>query len=442
MIVRLPHLFTPRDYQKEPFLRLKEGCKHFYFVEHRRAGKDKKSLNLAIVCAFMFVGLILYILPEGKQGKKAIWKGRGSDGLNFLDHIPAILKKGRPNSLEMYQDLENGSTIQIVGASNIDSIRGSNPRVVICSEFTYMSPYVRETYSPILAENGGIEILNGTPNGKGPPYKTFMYARSNPKEWCSTYLTVNDTFREDKKTPVITEAQINEFRLSGVSEEMIQQEYYCSWDSGSVGAYYTRQITEAHIEGRISNFEIKKNLKVLTFWDIGIGDSTAIWFLQPDGDKLKMINYYEACGHGFDHYQKVLREFAFNHGITYSHHFGPHDLRNRQWGETVKSTLRIAQECGISFMIAPDISIQQGINAVRKIFPQVVFHAKNCEAGIEALTHYKKLWDDELRVFKDAPLHDWSSHCADSFRYFAVSWMEHFVRPDLSRPVHFENKFQ
>lgn len=381
------------------------------------------------------------MFPTAKQARKSIWKGRGSDGLAFIDHIPKQLIK-KINNMEMIIELINGSIIQLLGASNVDTVRGSNPVTIAYSEFMYLSPYVRDTLSPILAENGGIEILNGTPNGKGPAYKVFTHARSANDEWCTTYLTVKDTFREDGITPVISLAQIDEFRRSGMSEEMIQQEFYCSWDSGSPGAYYTQWITSAEIEGRVENFTIQRNLPVMTFWDIGIGDSTAIWFLQVDGNKLKMVYYYENNGQGFDHYNQKLHEVSSMFGFKYVAHFGPHDMANRQWGATLKSTLAIARECGINFRITPKLSKQEGIEAVRRIFKDVWIHKVYCEHGLEALRHYKKEWNEDLRDYHDKPLHDWSSHAADAFRYFSVAYLENYTRPDLNSPMVFENAFQ
>lgn len=343
--------------------------------------------------------------------------------------------------MEMSQTLINGSIIQLIGATNIDSIRGSNPCSIAYSEFMYLNPNVRDVLSPILAQNGGIEILNGTPNGKGPAYNIFKSARANTAEWCTEYLTVDDTFKEDGITPIISNEQIEIFRQSGMAEEMIQQEFYCSWDSGSVGAYYTKQMSCAELEGRICNFQIHPNLPVFTFWDMGRGDMTSIWFLQPEGDKLRMVYFYETNGEGFEHYAKVLRDVSNKFGFKYAQHFGPHDLQQRQWGATLRSVIKIAAESGINFLLAPNIGIQEGIDAVRHIFPKIWFHSDNCQKGIEAITAYKKEWDSDNRVFKKTPLHDWSSHCADALRYFAVAWSEMYTRPDINSPRKILNKF-
>lgn len=440
MIIKFPHKFVPRDYQadilREMFI---EEKRHFYLVQHRRSGKDKLTLQMMIGYLCKRVGLGLYIFPHAVQARKSIWKGRGGDkdGMRFIDHIPKeIIKK--KNELEMAIEFHNGSILQLAGSSNIDNLVGSNPVIIAYSEFPLHNPLVRQLLSPILAENNGVEILNGTPRGKGPAYEIFKAAVNNPT-WCVRHLTVEQTKRADG-TPVITQEEIDSFRKSGMDEEIIAQEFYCDWSSGNVGAFYTAEMQTAENQGRICNFEINK-LPCFAFFDVGIADATSIWILQPDGGMLKMIYYYEATGQGFEHYAQVLNAFKERFGVKILYHFGPHDLMQRQWGGAPRTALRIAQDCGINFLIVPNVSIEDGIQSVKAIFPQVWIHMEHCAKGIEALRHYRREYDYELRTYKKAPLHDWSSHCADSFRYFAVQWMHQFSRPDLNVPRKFHNAY-
>ena len=415
-----------------------DGIRHFYLVLHRRAGKDKETLQLITMYAMQRAGLCLYVFPHLVQARKAIWKGRGDDGVRFIDHIPPelVVKK---NELEMSVELVNGSIIQLTGSSNIDALVGSNPILIAYSEFPLHNPMARQLLSPILAQNKGVEILNGTPRGRGPSYDIFKHAQNSP-EWFTQYLTVEDTKKEDG-SPVITQEDIDSFRRSGMTEEMIQQEFYCSWDSGNVGAYYTDHINKADMEKRICVFEIIKSIKVITVWDLGISDATAIWFMQPCHDGLKMVYYYEATGKGFDHYAQVLAATSERFGFKYLGHFAPHDVAQRQWGASTRSTLRLAQESGIHFQIVPNVSIEDGIGAVMSIFPQVWFHAEYCVQGIEGLRHYQREYDFERRTFKTKPLHNWASHCADAFRYFAVVWKNQFMTPHLNQPKKYEMNF-
>lgn len=437
-VITLPHHFIPRDYQKDILEALiYDNIRHFYLILHRRAGKDKLTLQMMILYLCRRVGLGLYIFPHANQARKSIWKAIGDDGFRFIDHIPKELV-AKINNIEMSVEFINGSILQLAGSSNIDNLVGSNPIAIAYSEFTLHNPMARQLLSPILAENKGIEILNGTPRGKGPAYEIFKAAVGNP-EWCTRHLTVDQTRRSDG-TPVITQEEIESFRRSGMAEEMIAQELYCDWSSGNVGAFYTQEMQACEVEGRISNFQVTR-AACFAFFDVGIADATALWILQPVGYELRMVYYYENTGQGFEHYATVLRDFEKRFNVKIRYTFGPHDLMQRQWGAAPRTALKIAQDCGINFLIVPNVLIEDGIQSVKAIFPQVHLHAELCAKGIEALTHYRREYDYELRTFKKTPLHDWSSHCADAFRYFAVQWMHQFQHPDLNVPRKFQNSY-
>lgn len=160
------------------------------------------------------------------------------------------------------------------------------------------------------------------------------------------------------------------------------------------------------------------SLPVHTAWDLGMSDSTAIWFVQArPGGTFGVIDYYEANGEGLDHYARVLDDKGYKYGI----HIAPHDIRVRELG-TGKSRLEIARSLGIRFDIAPNIPIQDGINAVRATLPKCWFDATRCALGIEALRHYRRSFNDRMGDFSARPVHDWTSHAVDGFRYFVVGF--------------------
>ena len=438
-IVRLPHRFKARDYQAEFMVAmLMDGCRHAYYVCHRRAGKDKVSLNTAVGFACRRVGTYLYLFPQHNQARKVIWKGIDGSGMRFLDHIPPEII-GKSNSTEMSVELLNGSIIQIGGSDNVDALMGTNPCGIIYSEYTLHNPNTRAYLNPILVENGGWEILQGTPRGKGPAHKLFTLALQS-KDWFVRTWTVEQTKKEDG-SPVIRLEDIEAERRLGMSEELIRQEYYCDWNVGVQGAYYTRELDDAEYDGRLSLWEVNPNLPVYTFWDVGISDATSIWFLQPDGWDLKMVYYYEKTGEGFEHYARVLQQLSEVHGFKYRYHYAPHDIRQRQWGATARSALVIARDCGINFLITPNVSIDDGLQAVKSLFHRVWFHAEQCSSGIEALRHARREYDEVNRCFKEKPLHDWTSHAHDAFRYFAIVWREQFTQPEMNAPRKFQSSF-
>lgn len=190
------------------------------------------------------------------------------------------------------------------------------------------------------------------------------------------------------------------------------------------GAYYAKQFSKIYAEGRICK-AIGNNVKVNTAWDIGVGDSTAIWFYQVAGSEIHIIDFYENSGEGLQHYMGVLKK----KGYDYGYHWAPHDIENREFGSGARSRADLAREgfdidgkrYSLVFRIAPKKTIDDGIEDARRILDLCVFDSEKCEEGIKCLESYRKEWNDKLGCWRDRPLHDWSSHAADAFRYLAVS---------------------
>lgn len=191
------------------------------------------------------------------------------------------------------------------------------------------------------------------------------------------------------------------------------------------GAYYAKQFTKLYAAKRIGVLPDNSHLSVHTIWDIGVGDSTAIWFVRIVGDEYHVIDYYENSGEGLRHYMKVLKDRNY----TYGDHWGPHDIDNREFGSDGKTRRELAREgyeidgqkYSLKFSVVPKLGVDEGIEQVREILPSCAFDESKCEKGISCLENYRKEWDDKRGCWKDKPLHDWSSHGSDAFRYFAVA---------------------
>ncbi|MBS6741150.1 MAG: terminase [Enterobacteriaceae bacterium] len=191
------------------------------------------------------------------------------------------------------------------------------------------------------------------------------------------------------------------------------------------GAYYAKQFRWLYTNKRIGKLPDNSHLPVHTFWDIGVGDSTAIWFVREVGEEFHVIDYYENSGEGLRHYMKVLKD----RGYEYGEHWGPHDIENREFGADAKSRKELAQEgyeidgqmYSMTFNVVPKTGVDTGIESVREILPSCVFDEEKCAEGISHLEGYRKEWDDKRGCWKDKPLHDFTSHGADGFRYFAVA---------------------
>lgn len=187
------------------------------------------------------------------------------------------------------------------------------------------------------------------------------------------------------------------------------------------GSYYARLLDAAEKSGRITKVPVDPSLLVHTAWDIGVGDSTAIWFFQfartgPVGE-YRFIDHYETSGEGLPHYASVLEQKGYNYGK----HIAPHDIRVRGFGSG-KSRLETARELGIRFDVCPNVGVDDGIDQARGVITQSWFDSKNCSQGLESLWSYQKEFDEINQVFKTKPLHDWTSHSADAFRYAAVGF--------------------
>ncbi|MES2409005.1 MAG: hypothetical protein V4509_01750 [Patescibacteria group bacterium] len=372
-------------------------------IWHRRAGKDKDDWNAMIEAADIDVGQYYYIFPTYSQGKKAIWEGRDKEGIAFLDHLPndRVLVK---NNSELKIVMNNGSLIRIVGSDNIDALMGTSPRGVVFSEFSLQNPRAWDYIRPILIENGGWARFNFTPRGKNHAYDLYLQAKDNP-EWVVSVQSILDT-------GFISEEDIDKERESGMSEDLIQQEFYCSFTRGQEGSWYGKYLASVDSDGRITNVPYDPYARVDTFWDLGVGDSTAIIFSQRIGNEIHIIDHYEMHGEGLDHYANIISKKPYNYG----NHYAPHDIRVRELAAGARSRLEIARDLGINFDIVPDMSVYEGIELARSLISKCWFDEKKCKYLVKCLLNYVKKYNEQYNVYSDQPLHNWASHSADAFR--------------------------
>jgi phage terminase large subunit len=397
--VTVPYNFHCRDYQIAFFEAMRSGKKRAVLVWHRRAGKEKTCWNYLIMQACRKVGIYYYFFPHYGQGRKILWDGVDKSGLKFLDHIPPELIQGKPNSTEMKIRLKNGSLIQIIGSDNVDTIVGTNPIGCIFTEYSLQDPKAWQLIRPILTENEGWAVFNFTPRGANHAKDLYEMAQSN-KDWFCELLTVDNT-------KVLTAEDIQKERDSGMSEDFIQQEFYCSFTLGVEGSYYAKYMAEAHEEGRISNVKWDKHSRVNTAWDIGYGDATAITFFQQIGQEIHVIDYYENQGEGLPHYVEILK----NKPYVYDQHFAPHDIESHAFSSGM-SAQEIGASLGIKFITLPTLKLrlEEGIEAVRGLFPRFWIDETNCKGLIKCLENYRKEFDEKHGTYKLRPRHDLYSH--------------------------------
>jgi hypothetical protein len=207
-----------------------------------------------------------------------------------------------------------------------------------------------------------------------------------------------------------------------MTQEECDQEWYLSTDAAIKGAFYAKQLAQARLDGRITRVPHDPQLRVDTDWDLGIADHMAIWFSQSlRSGEVRLIDYYEASGEGLPHYIQVLQERARERGYTYGEHWAPPDINVREMG-TGKTRKATAASLGLNFRVTPGIGLSDGIDATRLFLARCWFDAERCAPGLEALTQYRKKWNERLKQFEGTPEHDWASHGADAFRYLAVRY--------------------
>lgn len=406
--ITLPYKFTPRSYQLPLLREIDKGTRNIFVYWNRRAGKDLALWNAFVKRAFQVKGIHYYLLPTYTQAKKIIFDGITNDGDRFIDYIPPEIIS-RKNEQELKIELINGSILQLIGTDRYDSIRGSNPITCIFSEYAYQNPMAYEVVKPILAANGGIAIFNTTPNGKNHSAQLREVAENSP-DWYYEKLTVADT-------GVVSLEEIERLRTQGMSEEFIQQEFYCSEDIGIVGSFYADRMKRAKDENRICSNVYEETMPVNTAWDIGFRDDTAIVFFQVFGKEIRIIDFYSTSGLTMPEYIKILNEKPY----TYKNHYFPWDAKIKPMSSG-KSTIDVAKEHGLdNIKLAPSLSVQEGIQQVRMVLSKCWFDKDKTKELINVLQNYRREYDEKKQAHRANPLHDWCSHGADAFRYMAIS---------------------
>ena len=355
------------------------------------------------------IGNYYYTFPTYSQGRKALWEGRGKDGVKYLDYFRADLVEKKNEQL-MKVKFKNGSLFQIIGVEDPDSVVGTNPRGIVFSEYSLQHPAAWGFMRPILKENGGWAIFNYTPRGKNQGFKLLEIAKKNPKKWWYEILTIDDT-------KVLTEKDMEEERQEGMTEDMIQQEYYCSFISAIQGAIYWEQVNKAEKNNQFVDVPYDTSMLVHTVWDLGKDDTNCIGFYQTNGVTWRKIDYLAGNRKGLPDWIKIVLDKPYNYG----NHFAPHDIEVSDYSLTGNQTRRdVAKSLGIDFRIVPKLSIQDGINAGRIFFDKLYIDKTKCAEFLEAIPQYMREYDEDNRIFKDKPLHDWTSHYADEHRYAAI----------------------
>lgn len=356
------------------------------------------------------------MLPEYEQARKAIWTAvNPHTGIRRIDEAFPVEARASTNEQGMFIRFKNGSTWQVVGSDNYNSLVGAPPAGLVVSEWALADPTAWAYLGPILAENDGWALFLYTSRGKNHGYSLYRSAISRP-DWHVERQSVEET-------GVFTAANLADAKADLIAlygeedgEALFDQEYYCSFDAAVIGSYYGRLLAQLDKDKRITSVPHDPSLPVYTGWDLGIDDSTAVWFVQLAGREVRVIDYLEARGRALT---DIARDVLAKR-YAYVEHYLPHDVDTREMtsAKTRKQTLEDLKLAPIR--AGSRLPVQDGINAVRTMLPKCVFDEQKCAKGLDALRQYRTDWDSKNKTPRKVPLHDWSSHGADAFRELAV----------------------
>jgi len=369
-------------------------------VAHRRMGKTVSAINHLIKDALLNqkeAPRYAYIAPTYGQAKRVAW--------DYLVKYAEPLG-GTSNISELRVDFW-GRRIQLFGSDNPETLRGQYFDGVILDEIGDQNPKIwTDVCRPSLVDRQGWCLFIGTPKGHNH-FKELRDRAKTEDGWGLLEFKASETGVVDD---IELKAAKNE-----MGEDKYRQEFECSFDAAVEGSYYGQILNELEDKKHMQEIPREEISRTFTAWDLGMGDSTSIWVAQLVGTEVRLIDYYENHGVGLDHYVKWIKDNDY----LKAEHILPHDVRVRELG-TGKSRLEMLEESGLEVKIAPRMGLDDGIQAVRRLLPRCWFNVPQVQNGLNCLRNYRRDYDEKRKIFYERPLHDWSSHGSDSFRYLAL----------------------
>lgn len=368
-------------------------------VAHRRMGKTVSAINHLIKAAIECdkkAPRFAYIAPTYGQAKRVAW--------DYLQEYTRPLNAAY-NVAELRADFY-GRRISLYGSDNPDSLRGQYFDGVVIDEVGDQNPKIwNEIIRPALADRLGWALFIGTPKGNNH----FMDLRDRAEEspdWGLLEFKASET-------RILPESELKA-ALAEMGADRYAQEFECSFNAAVEGSYYGKIINDLEADGRITTIPADSLCRSFAAWDLGMGDSTAIWVAQLAGKEVQLLDCVENHGVGLDWYVNWLKD----NGYAGFKQILPHDVQVRELG-TGKSRKEVLEEAGLEITVCPRLSVPDGIQAVRRLLARCWFD-KRTKQGLDALRNYRREHDEKRNIFYEKPLHDWSSHFADAFRYLAI----------------------
>jgi hypothetical protein len=388
-------------------------------VAHRRCGKTVACINDLIYRALIESkenGRYAYVAPYYAQAKSIAW--------DYLQRFAQPVM-ARSNQSELWVELINGSRIKLFGADNPDALRGLYLDGIVLDEYADMKPRMwGEIIRPLLSDRKGWATFIGTPKGHNAFYEVYENALKDDA-WFVKMLRAS-------QTNIIPPEELLDANKS-MTDGQYRAEFECDFEAEILGAIYGVEMRMAADRGRITKVEYDPIFPVHTAWDLGYSDDTAIWWFQVVHGELRILEYHSSNGQQVSYYTGIIQSKPYQYGT----HWLPHDARAKTLASGGKSIIeQISNKIPLeSLKIVPNLSLQDGIQASRLALMRSWFDAEKCEDGIECLRQYQREYDEDKKMFRDRPRHDWTSHGADAFRMLAIAWSEEHKEVPRDKPI-------
>ena len=411
--------YVPRNPQKEIHKAVKEN-RFVVAVCHRRMGKTVAAIMQLVHNALLCdkkKPQYAYIAPTYGQAKRIAWE-------YLVEYTRPLGATVRASELRV--DFM-GRRISLYGADSPDSLRGIYLDGCVIDEIGDVNPALfNEVIRPALSDRLGWCMFIGTPKGSNhfKSLRDFAADDSNPTWALKEYKA--------SQTGLIAEDELKDAKKA-MGDNKYEQEFEISFDAPIVGSYYGEIIKDLDSRNHIRDIESEEMTQKYTGWDLGMSDSTSIWVAESVGGEIRIMDYYENNGQSLDHYVGWLKDNGYE-GYT---HILPHDVMVRELG-TGKSRYELLQEADLNIDVAKKIPVDDGIQAVRATLPSIWFkNTTTVNKGLECLRNYRRDFNEKMNVYSNKPLHDWSSHAADAFRYLCVGLdtKSSGQRTDWNKPI-------
>jgi len=429
--IRLPNEWIPRPYQWAAWKYLAAGGRHCELLWHRRGGKDELALHHTAVSAWRKVGNYWHMLPMAEQARKALWNAvNPHTGKRRIDEaFPQEMRAGY-NDHEMLIRFRNGSAWQVVGSDNFNSLVGSPPIGLVFSEWPLCDPAAWAYLMPIMEENGGWVIFNGTPRGRNHAYRSLRSAQMRMAAGRDAFAQVLDA----TQTGVFSEQQLERIRAqlietygSEFGQSIYEQEYLCSFDAANMGAILGRYVTVAEREGRVSDDVTvdPEGAPLEISSDIGFRDTAAWWFWQPKRDGFALVKYDSDSGLDAGDWIDRLTGQVKKLGVKLGRIWLPNDAKAKTFATRHSPMEQFLGAFGADVVrTVPQTKKLDQINAARSVIGKCQFSKTACKEGLEGLAAWSFVYDEETKDFSKDPKHDWASHPGDGFAYGALIMRE------------------